>query len=198
MKLSKLMVGLAVVLAASVAANAAVTGIWTTAAAPNNMTTWTLTLTSTTGDITSLDLSITPPAGESFNQPMAAYVDPSAWQDSIGGALYTMVGVTKAEETHFLFDSTVTAPGALVGDTTSVLQAPFTGFTAFSGPQGVAQVVMADTVTTWPDVGSQDPTYPDQGNAVIGGQRELITIIPEPATLALLAMGGVALLRRRR
>ena len=196
MKLSRLMVGLTVVLAGSLAANAEVVGVWTSAAAPNNMTTWTLTLTSDAGNITSLDLKLTPPAGASFNQPLAVYVDPSAWQNSIGDALYTAMGVTKAEETHFLFDSTVTAPGALVADTTSLLQAPFTSFTPFAGPKAAVQVVMADTVTAAPVLASQDPAHPDWGIAVVGGAKELI--VPEPATLALLALGSVVLIRRRR
>ena len=200
MKLSRLMVGLTVVLAGSLAANAAVIGVWTTAAVgANNITQWTLTLTSDAGDITSLDLKLTPPAGASFNQPASWIVASTPWQDSASDAGYTMAvpPSSRAEGTFFLFDgAAVTAPGALVADTTSLLQAPFTSFTGFAGPQAVVQIGMADTVTDAPVLGSQDPAHPDWGIAVVGGAKELI--IPEPATLALLALGSVALIRRRR
>ena len=52
----------------------------------------------------------------------------------------------------------------------------------------------ADPITTW---AATFPRHPVATGAVTGSALAL-TVVPEPATLALLALGGVAVLRRRR
>ncbi len=175
-------VSVAIILGLSIAAQAAVTTSFTSSPTPNpfsGYTTYDVTLTSDTGNLTGFEVS--------FNGAMLQGPSPTY------GVFLPDTPPSPLFDSCFLFTESQLAVGSSSESGTSLI-AVF----AFSGGLGdpnvaasinIAQIIIADGYTV-----------EMSGNVTVGTTEVSFanTTIPEPATISLLAIGGIAMLRRKR
>ena len=121
---------------------------------------------------------------------------------STGVPIYTLAGVRIANNNADLWDGTIQSPLNVWEDGTAAPAIAWTGSvasgTVFAGfalgtVSGVRGGNDGFTDSNWIDYGWQDVTT-DYGLYAMSD----VLVAPEPATMSLLAIGGLALLRRRR
>ena len=136
--------------------------------------------------------------------------NPSAHDDTIGSVIFdfgTGTDLAEINPTDFVFDDALTGSNWWY-----VVDMPYVVQTAFLGVE--PEVFLVDGELTAVGVLTIDPTVVGDwtlaSNAIVsdavlfeeyvvkGGDPQLLNIIPEPASLCLLAFGALALARRRR
>ncbi len=175
---------IAVMFVVAVSANAAVvvtsTGVATTEL--SGYTTWTVNATSDSGPINGIDVTFT----GAMNQVNPAG-NATIFTDANG--FFSFVGADVSQDSQFLFAAAdLLNIGAEEG--AELLKGALTGISAYSG--GLMSVDFAQVVIA--DGGSVSfAAALDDGGDVAVSVSGILTVIPEPATLALISMALVAL-----
>ncbi len=187
----KKVVSIIAVLAIATAAQAAVVGSYTSAPTAGLLTTHTtyeITLTADSGDLTGFEVSLTADAANQIN-PAGA----SIFEDS--NAFFVFVGALEPQDTQFnLLLSEISHVSSSEGTSGVVLAGAF----ALAGGTGSPDAAPAINIITL--------CMPNGSSAVLSGKvtvgfDEVVfadLAIPEPASLALLGMGGISMLIRRK
>ncbi len=190
-------VSVAVVLGLSIAAQAAITASVTSQATTglSGYTTYSVTLTTDTDLLASFDISFNGSMNQvspSGNETIFLPENPSIY-------IASTVDLILERDSHFLFrESQLTVVGSSSESGTS-LAATFAFPAGTNDPMmassiNIAQIVIADGNTV--EITGVVAVAPFGGSSPVDVTLSSFTI-PEPASISLLAIGGLALLRRR-
>ncbi len=185
----KKVVSIIAVLAIATAAQAAVVATHdggTATPGLSGFTTYEVTLTSDSGDLTGFEVEVNTEAGSVLNH---VFMGSSIFQD-----LNIAIPVPAQDSQFNFLTSAITGDGAARAESATQLRAIFALAGGTGSPDAAAAINLLHI------------TMPDGDSAIFSG---LVTVgvveatfasitIPEPASLALLGMGGISMLIRRR
>jgi len=192
-------------LACTSVASASVIGTWDAGVAVSDDTDgsgftgtrYTLTLTSDEGVIEGIDMKVTASEyfyNETYRGTLVFKSGPPGNYDVDTCFLFLSGDVIAAAEGE---DDVTPADPAWLKSSNLYSAFAFTSSDDYFDSAAVLQVVVPDG-TSAPTLGDLYNTTDSNNVAYVEVDGELVTIVPEPATMCLLGLGGLAFLRRRR